>query len=148
MTNVLRIERCHFFANAPYSSGEKCWKSWAMSPVLAVFSDKCFFNFFFIFTILGEEILVRAHSSTTLVNAEHFPKQLSVYSPLQHTLPWLCLPKHRWFWDMVPLPIDLFTAEAKECNECDIMAGVHSYAILSQIYILIFMRNCANFDPM
>ena len=58
-----------------------------------VFSDKSF-PFFFIFTILGEEILVRAQPSTILVNAECLPKQLSIFSPLQHTLPWPCLPKH------------------------------------------------------
>ena len=66
---------------------EKCWKAWAMTPVLAVFSDKSFPIFFFIFTTLtlGEEILVRARSSETLANAEHLLKQLSVYSSLQHT---------------------------------------------------------------
>ena len=37
-------------------------------------------------------MLGRAQSSTTFVNAEHLPKQLSVYSPLQHMSPWPCLP--------------------------------------------------------
>ena len=65
MTNVLRMERCNLFAHAPYGSVEKSWKAWAMSPVLAVFSDKSF-PFFFIFTTLGEEIL----------EIEHDPQQL------------------------------------------------------------------------
>ena len=51
MTNVLRMERYNFFAHAPYGSVEKCWKAWAMSPVLAVFSDKSFPIFHF-----GEEM--------------------------------------------------------------------------------------------
>ena len=59
MTNALRMEQCNFFAHVPYGSVEKCWKEWAMSPVLVVFSDKSFPTFF-IFTTLGEEILVRA----------------------------------------------------------------------------------------
>ena len=74
------------------------------APVLAVLSNKSFQNFF-IFTILGEEILVRVQSWTTSVNTEHLPKQSSVDSQLQHTLPWLHLPKHRWFRNMFSLPI-------------------------------------------
>ena len=55
---------------------------------------------FFIFNTLGEEILVRARTSATLANAEHLPKQSSVYSSLQHTSSWPRLPKHGY---MVPL---------------------------------------------
>ena len=78
MNNVLRMERYNFFAHAPYGSVEKCWKAWAMSPVLAVSPTRAFHFFFFHFTTLGEEILGRVRSSTTFVNAEYLPKQLSV----------------------------------------------------------------------
>ena len=106
MTNELRMERCNFFATALYDSVEKCWKAWAIScTCISCFIQQELSNFFFIFTILGEEILVRVQSWTTSASTEHLPKQSSVDSQLQHTLPWLHLPKHGWYWNMFSLPI-------------------------------------------
>ena len=100
----LRKKQCNSFANAPYDSFEKCQKAhachlyWLFSPTKA-------FQFFFIFYFSWRReryiyiyILVRTQSSTTrLVNAGYLPKQLSVFSLLQHTLPWPRLLKHGWF---------------------------------------------------
>ena len=36
------------------------------------------------------------------------------------------------------VPIDIFTMEAKECIERDVMPGIHSYTILSQIYSFLW----------
>ena len=122
--NVLRMERCCFFAHAPNGSVEKCWKAWAMSPVLAGFFQQELSNFF-IFTTHREEVLVRARCLATLANTEHLPKQLSVYSSLQHTSLWPQLLKHSWFWYTVPLPIPLsllylymLTQPLKKTNAC------------------------------